>query len=165
MRQLHTFKPVYDSASRILILGSFPSERSRREGFYYGHPSNRFWTVMSAVSGRQKPETAEEKKCMLQEEKIALWDVIESCEITGSSDSSIKNVIVNDIGSVLRHSRIKIIFANGGTAFRLYRRYILPETGIEIIRLPSTSPANAGYSVQRLIQAWSRIKTELEKNA
>lgn len=165
MRQIHTFGPVYDSYSRILILGSFPSERSRAEGFYYGHPSNRFWTVVAQVLGREKPGTTEEKKKMLLEEGIALWDVIQSCEIEGSSDSSIKDAVVNDIGSVLRRSGIKSIFANGGTAFALYRKYVLPETGIDIVRLPSTSPANAGYSVQRLVGAWSIIKTELEKNA
>ena len=164
MRQLHTFGPVYDPSARILILGSFPSERSRKEGFYYGHPSNRFWAVLASILGRQKPETVVEKR-MLLEEGIALWDVVKSCEITGSSDSSIKNVIVNDIGSLLGRSNIKTIFANGGTAFRLYRKYIQPITWMDIIRLPSTSPANAGYSLQRLIQAWSLIKTELEKNA
>lgn len=164
MRQLHTFDPVYGADSRILILGSFPSERSRAEGFYYGHPSNRFWTVLAGVLERPKPVTIEEKKSMLLEAGIALWDVIERCDITGSSDSSIRDVVPNDIAGLLLKCDISRIYANGGTACRLYRKYVLPETGIDIEPLPSTSPANAAYSVQRLMEAWSRIKAGLYEN-
>lgn len=157
-RQTHEFAPVYDEYSRILILGTFPSVKSREQHFYYGHPQNRFWKVLASLTQwPQIPQTIEEKKQMLLENRIAIWDVIQSCDIAGSSDSSIKNVVPSDIGSILKGSRIERIYANGATAKKLYERYILPETGVPIIGLPSTSPANAAYSLERLKESWQQI--------
>ncbi len=156
----HTFEPVYNSDSTILILGSLPSVKSREDGFYYGHPRNRFWKVIVGVAGEnpeQKLTTIEDKKNFLLEHHIALWDVIESCDIIGSSDSSIKNVIPNDIGKIIKESNIQKIYANGKTAGNLYRKYVYPLTHIEIIDLPSTSPANATFTYERLYEAWKII--------
>ena len=154
MTQYHNIPPVYDKNSKILILGSFPSVRSREAQFFYGHPQNRFWKVMSAVLGCVCPVTTEEKKAMLLSHNIALWDVIGSCEITGSSDASIRNVIPNDIASLAADTAIKSIFANGATSYNMYKRYCRDQVGIEAIKLPSTSPANASYSLERLTAEW-----------
>ena len=157
-RQTHEFAPVYDEHSRILILGTFPSVKSREQRFYYGHPQNRFWKVLASLTRwPQIPQTIEEKKQMLLQNGIAIWDVIQSCDIAGSSDSSIKNVVPSDIGSILKDSGIKRIYANGNMAKKLYEKYILPETGVPIIGLPSTSPANAAYSLERLKKSWQQI--------
>ena len=157
-RQTHEFAPVYDEHSRILILGTFPSVKSREQRFYYGHPQNRFWKVLTSLTRwPQIPQTIEEKKQMLLQNGIAIWDVIQSCDIAGSSDSSIKNVVPSDIGSILKDSGIKRIYANGNMAKKLYEKYILPETGVPIIGLPSTSPANAAYSLERLKESWKQI--------
>lgn len=156
-RLVHEFQPVYDKNSRILILGTFPSVKSREEAFYYGHPRNRFWPLIAALTGEETPSTAEEKKALLLRRRIALWDVISSCEITGSSDSSIRNVVPADLTRLLSETRIEKIYANGGTAKRLFDRYQKKITGREIIGLPSTSPANASWSMERLIEAWSCI--------
>ena len=157
-RQTHEFAPVYDEHSRILILGTFPSVKSREQHFYYGHPQNRFWKVLASLTQwPQIPQTIEEKKQMLLQNGIAIWDVIQSCDIAGSSDSSIKNVVPSDIGSILKNSGIKRIYANGNMAKKLYEKYILPETGVPIIGLPSTSPANAAYSLERLKKSWQQI--------
>lgn len=153
-RQVHEFAPVFDKTSKILILGTFPSVKSREEHFYYGHPRNRFWKVMAAITKNPIPETISEKKVLLLSFHIALWDVIASCEITGSSDSSIRNVIPSDIVGLLKNSNIKKIYANGTTAKKLYDKYIKEKTGYEIEVLPSTSPANAAYSLERLIAEW-----------
>lgn len=150
----HTFEPVYNEESGILILGSLPSVKSREQGFYYGHPQNRFWKVLAAVLCCPLPATIEEKKSMLLKNRIALWDVIESCDIIGSSDSSIKNVVPADIGSILSKTKINRIFANGKKAESLYRKYIFPKTKVEITALPSTSPANAACSLERLAEVW-----------
>ena len=155
----HIFPPVWNENSRILILGSFPSVKSREEGFYYGHPRNRFWKVISAVVGEKEPVTIDEKKKMLLRNRIAIWDVIASCEIKGSSDSSIKNVIANDFTEILAGSFINRVFANGKTAEKLYNRYAFPVTGVPIIVLPSTSPANAAFSLEKLIAYYDIIKT------
>ena len=157
-RQTHEFEPVYDERSRILILGTFPSVKSREQHFYYGHPQNRFWKLLAALTQwPQIPQTIEQKKQMLLENEIAIWDVIQSCDIAGSSDSSIKNVVPSDIGSILKNSGIARIYANGNMAKKLYEKYILPETGVPIIGLPSTSPANAAYSIERLKESWQQI--------
>ena len=152
----HTFSPVYDSTSKILILGSFPSVKSREQGFYYGHPRNRFWKVLSAVCGCVEPISIEGKKAMLINNQIAIWDVIDSCDIKGSSDSSIKNVIPADIKGLVEKTEIQKIYANGKTAERLYRKHIQPLTGMDIIPLPSTSPANAASSLGSLIEYWGK---------
>ena len=151
------FDPVYDENSRILILGSFPSQKSREVHFYYGHPRNRFWQVIAALTGEQAPQTTEEKRALLLSHGIAVWDVIEQCEIIGSSDSSIRNVVPAKIPELLAKTGIRRIFTNGGTASRLYDRYILPKTGIAAGKLPSTSPANARMDLPALISAWKVI--------
>lgn len=156
-REQHGIEPVYDARSRILILGSFPSVKSRETQFFYGHPQNRFWRVLAAVTGREAPGSIPEKKKFLLQNRIALWDVIKSCEIEGSSDSSIRNVEPNDVGRILEAADIRQIYANGGTAYRLYQRYLYPVTGREAVRLPSTSPANAGCSLEALTEQWSVI--------
>lgn len=156
----HPIPPIYDERSRILILGSFPSQKSREQRFFYGHPQNRFWQVTSRVFGQATPGTVEEKTRFLLENGIALWDVIASCDITGSSDSSIKNVVPNDLGEILATAAIRRIFVNGKTAEACYRRYLQPAIGREVIYLPSTSPANAAWSVERLVTAWSVIRQE-----
>ena len=151
----HPFEPVFDENSEILILGSFPSVKSREQMFFYGHPRNRFWKVVSTLLKVEEPVTVDEKKAVLLNSHIALWDVIASCDIYGSSDSSIKNAVPNDIGFIIKNSKIERIFTNGATADKLYKKYILPATGIEAMRLPSTSPANAAKSVDELVKEWA----------
>lgn len=153
----HTFEPVYDKNSKILILGSFPSVKSRESQFYYGHPQNRFWRVIANLTGSSVPETMEEKKRILSDNHIALWDVIESCSIQGSSDTSIKNVVVNDFTEILHASAIERIYVNGGKAYELYHKYAEEKTNIPAIKLPSTSPANAAWSFERLCEAWREL--------
>ena len=155
----HPIEPVYDANSKILILGSFPSVKSREEKFFYGHPQNRFWRVLAAVCGRDVPGNVEEKRTLLLEEGIALWDVIASCEITGSSDSSIKNVVSNDLSRILDTAKIEKIFVNGKTAEKYYRRWLLTITKREAVCLPSTSPANAAWTLDRLINTWRIIRS------
>ena len=154
----HPFPPLYDGDSQILILGSFPSVKSREQNFFYGHPQNRFWKVTAAVFDLPVPNTIEEKKRFLHQNHIALWDVIGSCDITGSSDSSIKNVCANDLSDILNGSHISRIFVNGKAAEKYYNRYTRPATGMDAFCLPSPSPANAAWSLEKLIGAWSVIK-------
>lgn len=158
----HEFEPVYDGDSRVLILGTFPSVKSREQQFYYGHPQNRFWRMLAALVNAPVPATVEEKKSLLLKNHIAVWDVIQSCDIIGSSDTSIKNVVPADIPFVLRHSNIKKIYGNGTKACQLYDKYILPKTGIPIHKLPSTSPANAACSLEKLTQSWSGLTAFLK---
>ena len=155
----HPFSPVFNGSSKILILGSLPSRKSREIAFYYGHPQNRFWRVMAALFGQPVPNSVEEKMNLLLANGIALWDVIQSCDIRGSSDSSIRNVVPTDLQIVLNAADIRHIYANGKTAAALYLRYQLPKTRIQIIPLPSTSPANAAWTLERLCEAW-RVITE-----
>ncbi len=154
MLQYHNIPPVYNENSRILILGSFPSVKSREVQFFYGHPQNRFWKVLSAVLGCDLPVTTEQKKSMLLSHNIAVWDVIGSCEIDGSSDSSIRSVIPNDIAGLVSETAITRIFANGATSYNMYKRYCRDKVGIDAVKLPSTSPANASFSLDRLIAEW-----------
>ena len=158
---VHCFEPVFDGSSKVLVLGSLPSVKSREQQFYYGHPQNRFWKVIAAVAGDSVPETIEQKKALLLKNGIAVWDVIAECDISGSSDSSIRNIVPTDIATLLKSTRITAIFTNGGTATRIYRRYQLPLTGIEPYPLPSTSPANAAWSLDKLISAWSALSQRL----
>ena len=155
----HNIEPVFDKNSRILILGSFPSVKSRESEFFYGHPQNRFWRVISAIYGGETPLTTEDKKTFLLRNNIALWDVIASCDIEGSSDSSIKNVKPNDISIILEEAEIEHIFVNGKTAERSYNKYIFSSIKKEAICLPSTSPANAAFTTEKLIEKWSVIRT------
>lgn len=161
MRQYHTFPPIWTPESRILILGSFPSVKSREQGFFYGHPQNRFWKLMAKLLEEEIPANIEEKKAMMLRHNIALWDVIESCEITGSSDSSIRDVKVNDLGMIVKGSRVRHVFANGGKSYELYVKHGEKLTGIPAVKLPSTSPANAAFSLERLAQEWGCILEKL----
>ena len=158
MLQTHGIAPIYDENSRILILGSFPSVRSREVGFYYGHPQNRFWRTLAEVLEAPVAETTDEKRRFLLAHRIALWDVIASCEITGSADSTIRNAYPNDPTEILRIAPIWAIYTNGQTAHRLYRRYLEPQIGRTAICLPSTSPANAAWTQPKLTQAWRIIR-------
>ena len=154
----HPFGPLYDENSRVLILGSFPSVKSREQNFFYGHPQNRFWKVVAAIFGRPVPQTVEDKKQLILGSGLALWDSIASCEITGSSDSSIRNARANDIGIILDSCNIERIYCNGRKSHELYQKYIEPQTGHEAVCLPSTSPANAQWTLEKLIEAWAVIK-------
>lgn len=153
----HTFGPVYDENSRILILGSMPSVKSREQQFYYGHPQNRFWKVLSAVFDENVPVSIDEKRAFLIKNHVALWDVIESCDIIGSSDSSIRNVTANDMEVILKNADIRAIFVNGGKANELFVKYCrkyVREDKPKLVKLPSTSPANAAWSLERLTDIW-----------
>lgn len=154
----HPIPPVFDRHSKVLILGSFPSVKSREAQFFYGHPQNRFWKVTSTVFCAPEPNTVEEKRAFLLSHGIAVWDVIASCDIEGSSDSSIKNVVPNDLSKILDAADIRTIFVNGKTAEKFYNKYIKVSIGREAVCLPSTSPANAAWSVERLTEAWQVIK-------
>ena len=160
MAQIHSIAPVFDQKSRVLILGSFPSVKSREVGFFYGHPQNRFWTTLAHVFEADRPHTIVEKRAFLLSHGIALWDVIASCEVIGSSDASIKNAQPNDLSFILQNAPIEQIFTNGGMAHKLYCRYHLPQTGIEAVQLPSTSPANAAWTQARLDMAWSMLRKQ-----
>lgn len=153
--EIHTIEPVFDENSKILVLGSFPSVKSREANFFYGHPRNRFWKVVSSVIGEKSPVTTEEKKAFLLRNNIAVWDVIKSCDIEGSSDSSIKNVTPNNLNVILEKADIKQIFANGNTAYKLFLKY---NSGMDAVKLPSTSPANAAFNLERLVESWSVLK-------
>lgn len=157
MRASHEFSPVFDNSSEILILGSFPSVKSRQESFFYANSQNRFWKLMAQLLNESTPKDTKDKIVMLKKHKIALWDVIESCDIVGSSDSSISNVVPVDISQILSRANIIKVYANGGKAFELYNKYLYPKTKLEITKLPSTSPANAGYSFDKLLSEWKKI--------
>ena len=155
---VHPIPPVYEPDSRILILGSFPSVRSRKEMFFYGHPQNRFWKVISAVTESPVPQDIMQKKELLIKNHIALWDVIRSCDIIGSDDASIKNAEPNDLSIILDTADIRCIFTNGTKSYDMYMKYIYPEIKREAVKLHSTSPANASWSLKRLIEEWEVIK-------
>ena len=153
----HSFAPVFDEHSRILMLGTMPSPKSREQGFYYGHPRNRFWKVLSDICGEELPITKDQKISFALSHRIAIWDVLASCDICGADDGSIRNPVANDMNIILKHADIKAIFTTGTKAFTLYKKYCFPKTGIEAIRLPSTSPANCGLSYEKLREAYSTI--------
>lgn len=157
---VHPIPPTYDEHSEILILGSFPSPKSRESGYFYGHPRNRFWRVVATIFSDDIPDTVEQKRAFLLRHHIAAWDVIHSCVITGASDSSIRDVVVNDISQILRTAEIRDIYVNGKTAYRYYQTYMEPVTGRKAVCLPSTSPANAAWSVEQLVDAWRVIRQE-----
>ena len=154
----HPIHPVFDESSKILILGSFPSVKSREANFFYGHPQNRFWKVLASVFGEEIPVIVEEKREFLLRNHVAVWDVIHSCDIVGSSDSSIKNVVANDLSVILDVAKIEQIFVNGKTAEQYYKKYIEKEIGRKAICLPSTSPANAAWKLERLVDVWKQVK-------
>ncbi len=155
---VHNIPPVFDKNSEILILGSFPSVKSRETKFFYGHKQNRFWKIVAEIFDCSVPQTVNEKKRFLIDNHIALWDVIAQCEITGSSDLSIKNAEANNLDIILNSANIKKIFVNGKTAERYYNKYLFEKIGINAVCLPSTSPANAAYSFEKLKKEWSKIK-------
>ncbi len=151
----HTFEPVFDKDSKILILGTFPSVKSREENFYYGHPRNRFWKLLARLFNEKNvPNSIEEKKALLIKNHIALWDVVLECDIVASSDSSIRNVVPTDLTVILNDAPIEKIFANGSKAYELYIKYSYKKLGREIEKLPSTSPANAAYGFDELADIW-----------
>ena len=157
----HKFEPVFDNNSKVLILGSFPSVKSREQGFYYGHPQNRFWRLIAQICCCDVPCTIDEKKRLCISKGIALWDTVASCEIEGSSDSSIKNVKPNDLSIITGSCGIKAIFINGGTAYRLFVKYQQNLINRTAVKLPSTSPANAAWSFERLYGEWKIIEKYL----
>ena len=154
----HEFDPLFDADCTTLILGSIPSPKSREQAFYYGHPQNRFWKVMAACLKSNIPVTIEEKKHLMLVNHIALWDALEACDICGASDSSIRNPVATDIPRILNQTKIERIFATGATAYKYYQMFNCPLTGIEAVRLPSTSPANAAMSIDRLVEEYKVIK-------
>lgn len=158
----HNFPPLYDQNSRILLLGSIPSPKSREQAFFYGHPQNRFWRVLSSILNEPMPQQIEEKRAMCHAHHIALWDVLASCEIQGASDAAIRNPVANDIHSILTQAPIQAIFTTGRTANKLYHKLCEPQTGIPAGLLPSTSPANAAWSVDRLCEAYQEILLHLK---
>ena len=162
--QIHPFPPIYDARSRVLVLGTFPSVKSREAGFYYAHPQNRFWRVMACIFDETPPGTVEAKRDFLLAHGVAVWDVLASCDIVGSADASIKNAEANDIGSLLRETGIGRVLTNGSTAHSLYIKHVYPHTGVMPLALPSTSPANASYSLERLVRAW-RVALQKEGGA
>jgi len=157
----HPFPPVCAADSQILILGTMPSRQSRRQGFYYGHPQNRFWLVLSRLMQAEPPVGIGEKQLFLLEHRIALWDVLQQCEIEGSQDSSIRQPVPNDLAGFLKQCPIRQIFTNGLTAARLYQAWCEPSTGLPCIVLPSTSPANGRYSLPDLCLAWQPVRNAL----
>ena len=159
--QTHPFEPIYDKNSRILILCSFPSVKSRENNFYYGHPQNRFWKLLASLLEKPVPESVEEKKAFPLSNRIAVWDMVAYCEIENSDDSSISGVKANDLSVILNNADIKAIFCNGQTSAKLYGKFIEPQINIKATALPSTSPANAAWSLQRLCEAWQIILKEL----
>ena len=157
--QIHNIEPIWDCNSRILILGSFPSVKSREMAFFYGHPQNRFWKIIANIYEEELPKTIDEKKEMLLKNKIAIWDVIKSCDIIGSADNSIKNVVPNNLDIIFKNANIENIYVNGNQALNLYNKYLLPIIKIKATLLPSTSPANATYSFEKLCTIWqAKIK-------
>lgn len=150
----HSIDPIFDARSRLLMLGTMPSPKSREQGFFYGHPQNRFWKVIAAVFSAPVPKSIPEKRAFLLEHRIALWDVLASCEIAGASDASIRNPKPNDLRRILDRAPIERIFCTGAKAAQLYRRLCEPTTGIPCLQLPSTSPANAAMRLDDLIEVY-----------
>lgn len=163
----HEFPALYDRESRVLLLGSIPSPKSREMAFYYGHPQNRFWKVMAAVLGEATlseiavgkgvPETIEQKKAMLKKHHVALWDVLDSCTIVGASDLSIEDPVVNNIKELVEKSKVTHIFCTGATAHKLYQKLCAQDVGMDAVKLPSTSPANCAVSLERLVEEYKVI--------
>ena len=159
---VHPIPPLYDRDCRLLILGSFPSVKSREAQFFYGHPQNRFWPLLAQLLGEPKPTSIEAKKALALRHHIALWDSIASCTVVGSADSSVRDIKPNDLTPILDGSRVAHIACNGTLSYDLYMRHLYPATGLEAIKLPSTSPANAAYTMERLLEAWRVLLPLLE---
>ena len=153
----HNFPPLFAPDSRALILGSIPSPKSREQAFFYGHPQNRFWPVLAAVFGEPAPQTIEDKRSLALRHRIAMWDTLAACDIRGASDTSIRNPVANDLPWLIAQTRVRAVFCTGTTSYKYYKKLCQPQTGIEAVCLPSTSPVNAAWSKERLIQAYSVI--------
>lgn len=161
---IHPLAPVFDSRSRILILGTMPSPKSRETGFYYGHPQNRFWRVMAELLDEPFPASREERLALALRRHFALWDVLASCVIRGADDGSIREPRANDLSRVLSAAPIEAVFTTGTKAASLYRRLCLPQTGVKAIALPSTSAANCRfYSYEALVEAYAVVKPFLTR--
>lgn len=161
---IHTIAPVYDQNSRVLLLGTMPSPKSREAGFFYGHPQNRMWPVLSRIFGEETPLDTKARRAFLLRHHIAMWDVLSSCTIRGADDSSIRDPVPNDLHPILKAAPIAAIFTTGKKAFTLYNRYIRPVTGLEARCLPSTSPANCRYeTLESLTTAYRAILPFLEQ--
>lgn len=158
---VHPFEPVYDENSKILILGSFPSVKSREQGFYYAHPQNRMWKILSIILNTKIGASADDKKCFLLDYNIAMWDVLLKCDITGSADSSIKNIIPADLTPVIDYGKLRAVFCNGGVSYKYYLKFDKNKFGLPVFKMPSTSPANARYRLEHLVSTWSAIKDYL----
>lgn len=158
---IHEIEPIYDENSKVLILGTLPSPKSREKMFYYGHPQNRFWRVLSEILGEELPESPENKAAMLKRHGVALWDTISECDISGAADSSIKNAVPADLSRIFDKADIKMIFTTGATAYKYYCKYQRKNTGIDAVCLPSTSPANARWTKDMLVKEYSVIKKYL----
>lgn len=155
---VHNISPLFDARSRVLLLGSLPSPKSRQARFFYAHPQNRFWRVLAGVFDAPVPQTEDEKRALCLQNGVALWDTIRQCDIEGASDASIRNAVPNDIGGLLAQTQITRVFATGGKSAALYRKLVEPSLGLPITQLPSTSPANAAWSLERLIDAYQIIR-------
>lgn len=162
-RVTHNFPPLYAADSRVLILGSIPSPKSREQAFFYGHPRNRFWPVLAAVFGECMPQSIEEKRSLALRHHIAMWDTLAACEIRGASDTSIRNAQPNDLNWMIAQTQVHTIFCTGSTSFQYYKRLCQPQTGMEAVCLPSTSPANAAWSKERLIEAYRVVAQAVQK--
>ena len=162
-RQVHTLDPVFNSDCKVLVLGSFPSPKSREIGFYYGNPQNRFWSVLSRLYNTSIASDNQSRAEFCLDRHIGLWDVLHSCEIVGASDASIENVEVNDIASLIKGSSVDTIFTTGNTSYKLYCKYLQDTVGIKAIKLPSTSPANARWSLDKLVEAYQVVIEAIEK--
>lgn len=159
----HTLSPVYDARSRVLILGTMPSPKSREAGFYYSHPQNRFWRILAALFNTPVPQNNAEKEALVRAHRIALWDVLAACEIKGAGDASIRNPVANDLRPMLSAAPIQMVFTTGQKATQLYRRLCLAQTGMESVYLPSPSAANCrGCTLDSLIQSYAVIKQYLD---
>lgn len=159
---VHPFGPLYDAASKVLVLGSLPSVKSREASFFYGHPQNRYWPLIAELLGEERPMTIEEKRALVLTHHIAMWDTIYSCDIKGSSDSSIKNVVPTDLKAIVEASNIRYVICNGKTSGLYYHKYQEKILGIPAVVMPSTSPANAAWSMEKLKSEWCRILDYLE---
>ena len=159
----HTIEPVFDAASRVLVLGTMPSPASRDAGFYYGHPRNRFWPVMAALFGAAEvPQGADARRAFALRHHVALWDVLARCAIHGAADASIADPVPNDLGRILGAAPIAAVFTTGAAAWNLYRKLCEPATGVPAVKLPSTSPANASWSLERLVEAYRPVREAAE---
>lgn len=158
----HPIGPVFDADSRVLVLGTMPSPASREAGFYYGHPRNRFWPVMARLFDEPVPQGSQERRGFALRHRIALWDVLASCEIRGASDATIADPSPNDLRAIVGHAPIAAIFTTGATAWNLYRRLCEPQVGMAAVKLPSTSPANASWGLERLVKAYRVVREAVE---